>query len=352
MVKDASQRTGQIRKLEETKKAGTGALTAEEKASKRQKVSLPFDRGNCSSEEKKNISGKPFDFASKTVERGSSKSYHNENIRNVVVAGPQRVKEMSESILEEKSPQRRPSKLKRKLSPSQVTDEQKKNEQKVLKIRKPSKHRRNRHATKTRDPIQTLSVKNMLLKEKGKEKELFAKKLSTTAKTSSASSASSKDMIFTSSTDVMKNVPSVPDIVKTVSYKSTKSSSPRQPVWSAPSTLHTQFKIPKLFQLGPAERAGRKADSLSTARNSSHVTELSNSEASTSSSKETAPQAHSCWGETQSPSPDTGEKRSSAQVPDPSDTVTESWCDEVIKTSFIHSDLIFARILKCIIVFL
>lgn len=333
MVKDAFQRTCQIRELEETKTAGAGALTTEEKASKRQEVSLPFHGGNCPSEEKKNISGKPFDSGSKTVGSGSSKSYHNQNIRNVVVAGPQRVKEMSESILDEKSPQRRPSKLKRKLSPSRVTDEQKQNEQKVLKIRKPSRRGRNRHATKTRDPIKTVSVKNMLLKEKGKEKELSAKRLCTTAKTSSASSASSKDTISTSSTDVMKNVP---DNVKTVSYKSTKSSSPQQPVWSAASTLRPQFKIPKLFQLGPAESAGRKADALSTTRNLSHVTELSNSEASTSSSKETAHRAHSCWGETQSRSPDTGEKRSSAPVPDTPDTVTEPWCDEVIK-NIIHS---------------
>lgn len=283
------------------------------------------------------------------MERGSSKPL---NINSEVTV-PQRTEETSKGSLDEKSRMRSPSKLKRQLmSPSMISAGQKEQGQNTLRrkctAKEPPRTGKDSGTNKTRKPSNTSSIskdlspqqKGKLVKElcprKPKIKFKITKSLCTEAKPPSASRASSKDS--NRCLNAIKNVTSIPENDKSVSHKTAKSSSAQQPICSIASTLPPNFKIPKMVQSRPVDGPGRNNDVISANRNFKHGTKLSNSGASFSNSKETVQQAHSCLDVTSSLSSGRRDKRSSLldQLSATSDTVTEPWCDEVIK-SIIHS---------------
>lgn len=277
------------------------------------------------------------------MERGSSKPL---NINNALTV-PQRTEETSKGSLDEKSPQRSPSKLKGQLmSPSLVPAKQKEHAQNVLKRKcraeEPPRSGKNSGTINTREPSKASSVSKDLQQKRGdlvkklcsrQQKTEFkaTKRLCTEAKTPSATSASSKDSTSINSSNALKND-------KSMSYKTAESSSALQPICSIASTLAPNFKIPKMVQSRPVDGTGRNKDAISTNRNFKLGTELANSGASVSNSKQTVQQAHSSLDVTPSLSSDRRDERSflSGKLPATSDTVTEPWCDEVIK-SIIHS---------------
>lgn len=284
------------------------------------------------------------------MERGSSKPL---NINNALTV-PQRTEETSKGSLDEKSPQRSPSKLKGQLmSPSLVPAKQKEQAQNVLKRKcsaeEPPRSGKDSGTIKTREPSETSVSKDLQQRRGELVKRLCSrqqnnefkatKSLCTEAKTPSATSASSKDSTSISSSNVLKNVTSMLKNDKSMSHKTAGSSSAQQPICSIAPTLTPNFKIPKMVQSRPVDGTGRNKDAISTNRNFKHGTQLSNSGASVSNSKQTVQQAHSSLDVTPSLSFDGRDERSflSGKLPATSDTVTEPWCDEVIK-SIIHSN--------------
>lgn len=288
------------------------------------------------------------------MERGPSKPLNSNNAGTV----PQRKEETSKGSLD-KSSHRSPSKLKKQLmSPSLVSAEQKEQAQNVLKRKyrgeEPPRTGNDSSTIKTREPSKTSTVFEDSLRQKRKElfKELCRKhqehkfeakrSLCTEAKTPSAStskqtSSSAKCTTSVSSSNVVKNVSSIPGNITSVSHKTVKSTSAQQQTCFLSSPLPLTFKIPKKAQARPVEST-REKNATSANRNLKHRTELSGSRASTSNSKrETVQQAHSCLDVTPSFSSQGQDKRSSlsGQLPATFDTVTEPWYDQVIKASFI-----------------
>lgn len=305
---------------------------------------MPIHGEKCSSKAKHDISGKDYTVGgSKTVEKGPSK-----------VSAPQRTEKTSKSSLDEKSSQRSPSDLKKQLmSRCLVAAAPLKKHQDVLKkksrVEEPPRTENN--SSKTREPSKASSVskdsqwqkRSELFEEmcKRHQENKTKRSVCTEAKTPSASSkkhssTSAKHTTSVSSSNVVKNVPTIPGIVTSVSHKTVKSSSSAQkPICSVASPLPFSFKIPKKVQSRPVVSIGENNEAVSTNRNLTHGTERLDSGASTSNSKqETVQQAHSCLDVAPSFSSEAQHKRSSLSGPLPatSHTVTEPRYDQVIKS--------------------
>ncbi|KAF1385463.1 hypothetical protein PFLUV_G00108030 [Perca fluviatilis] len=357
-VKDVSQSTRQIKKpvyrLAKTQATDQKAVNKEEECTKSKSVLVPSHWGKCSSKAKNDISGNENTVSgNKTVKMGHLKSSNN--------AGtvPQRTDKTSNERSDEKSSQRTPSKRKKQLmSPSLVSAEQKEQRQDVLererRAEELSRSGNDSNTIKTREPVKTSSASKDTSRQK--RTELFEKmcqrhqknkakrSLCTEAKTSSSSttkhsSTSAKQTTSVSSSDVVKNVTSIPGNATSVSHKTAKSSSAQQQKCSIASPLPPNFKIPKLVQPRSLGSTGRDNDASSTNRNLKHGTEISVSGASRSNSKqETVHQAHSCLDVTPSCSSEGQDKRSSLsdRLPATSHTVTEPWYDQMQVVEELH----------------
>ncbi|XP_028444283.1 transcriptional protein SWT1 isoform X2 [Perca flavescens] len=353
-VKDVSQSTRQIKKpvyrLAKTQAADQKPVNKEEESTKSKSVLVPSHWGKCSSKAKNDISGnKNTVSGNKTVKMGHLKSLNNAG------AVPQRTDKTSNK----KSSQRTPSKRKKQqMSPSLVSAEQKEQRQDVLdrecRAEEPSRTENDSDTIKTREPGKTSSASNDTSRQK--RTELFEKMCQrhqknkakrsrcTEAKTSSSSttkhsSTSAKQTTSVSSSDVVKNVPSIPGNATSVSHKTAKLSSAQQQKCSIASPLPPNFKIPKMVQPRPVGSTGRDDDASSTNRNLKHGTEISASGASRSNSKqETVQQAQSCLDVTPSCSSEGQDKRPSLsdQLPATSHTVTEPWYDQMQVVEELH----------------
>ncbi|XP_078114699.1 transcriptional protein SWT1 isoform X2 [Sander vitreus] len=357
-VKDVSQSTRQIKKpvyrLAKTQATDQKPVNKEEECTKSKRVLVPFHWGKCSSKTKNYISGNENTVSgSKTVKMGHLKSSNN------ACTVPQRTDKTSNERSDKKSSQRSPSKRKKQLtSPSLVSAEQKEQRQDVLererRAEEPSRTGNDSNTIKTREPGKTSSAfkdtswqKRTELFEKmcQRHKKNKAKRsLCTEAKTSSSSttkhsSTSAKQTTSVSSSNVVKNVTSIPGNATSVSHKTAKSTSAQQQKCSIASYLPLNFKIPKKVQPRPVGSTGRDNDASSTNRNLKHGTEISASGASRSNSKqETVQQAHSCLDVTPSCSSEGQDKRSSLsdQLPATSHTVTEPWYDQMQVVEELH----------------
>ncbi|XP_051232913.1 transcriptional protein SWT1 isoform X1 [Dicentrarchus labrax] len=356
-TKDVSQNTRQIKKpvYRPTKTQATDQNPVNKEEECRKRKSAVSSQWHWSSNAKTYSSGKDYTVSgSETGEKGSSKPTNTNNAGAV----PQRTEETSKVSLEEKSSHWSPSKLKEQLrSPSLVSAEQREKVCFVLKKKcRAEKTGHDSSTIKTREPSKTSSVskdsverkRRELVKEKCKRQQenkfTAPRSLCTEAKPPSASatkpSTPAKHTTSVSSSNVEKNVTSIPGNITPVSHKTAKSSSAQQQVCSVPSPVPIKFKIPRKVQARPVESStSEENDPVSTTRNLQRGTELSNSGASVGNSKqETVQQAHSCLDFTPSFPSQGQDKRSSlsGQLPVSYDTVTEPWCDQMQVVEELH----------------
>lgn len=313
---------------------------------------MAFHGENCSSEAKHDISGKYCSASkSRTVERGSSKHLNTHSAYKV----PRRPEETSKGSLDEKSSQRSQSKLKKQLmSPLPVSAEQKEQAQNILKRKSRAEETprtgKDSNAIKTKEPSKFSFISRDYARQKRielvKERrqrhpEINLKatsSLCTQPKTPSAfptkqSFTSAKHTTSVSSSNVEKSVISIPGNVTSVSQNATKSSSALQQMRPP---VRFNFKIPKILHPRPIDSTSENIKAISTNVNFKQQTDLSNSGALMSKSKqETVQQAHSHLDVTPSFSSEGRDKKSSLsgeQLPATFDAVTEPWHDEVLKS--------------------
>ncbi|XP_044218487.1 transcriptional protein SWT1 [Thunnus albacares] len=353
-VKEDSQSSRQIKKavyrLPKTQATDQKPVNKGGECSKTKYVSVPFHGDNCSSKAKPDISGKNIIVSgSKTVQRRPSKS---PNIYNAG-AVPQREEWTSRGSSNEKSSHRSPSRLKKQLmSPSSVSTEQKEQRQNVLKKKckteEPPRTGNDSDTVKTREPSKTSSVS--LDSQRQKRKELVKKmhqrlqendlndkrSVYTEAKMPSAttreqSSTSAKYTTSERSSNVLKNVTSIPGNVTSVSHKTASSSC----TLASPPRL--SFKILKKAPLWSVHSSS--SDAVSTNRHVRRGTELSKSGASVNNSKqETVKQAHSRSDVTPIFPCERKDKRSSwsGQLPATCNTDTVPWYDQMQLVEELH----------------
>ncbi|XP_044054834.1 transcriptional protein SWT1 isoform X2 [Siniperca chuatsi] len=353
-VKDVSQSTRQIKKpvyrLAKTQATDQKPVHKEEECTKTKLFSVPFHGGKCSSKTKNYISGKDNTFSrSKIVERGPSKPLNTNNAGTV----PQRTEETSKCSLDEKTSQRSPPNLKKELmSPSLVSAEQKEKAHNVLKrwcrAEESPRTGNDRNTIKTRAPSKTSSVSKDSARQKRRElvkemcqwhqenkfkaeRSLYKEAKTPSTSTTKQSSASGKHTTSIISSNVVKNVTSIPGNVTSVSHKTAKSSSAQQQIRSLASPLPPNLKIPKKVQPRLVDSTSENNDAISINRNLKRGTELSDS-------GETVPQAHSCLDVTPSFLSQGQDKRSSlsGQLPATFDTVTEPWYDQMKVVEELH----------------
>ncbi|XP_042339765.1 transcriptional protein SWT1 isoform X2 [Plectropomus leopardus] len=359
-VKDVSQSTRHIKKP--VYRLARTQATDQKPVIKKEECRMPFHREKGSSKAKHDISRKDdAGRGSKTVERESSKPSRT----NSADAVPPRTDKTSKGSFDEKSSRRSPSKSKEPLmSPSLVSAEQKEQRQDVLKRRcrteKPPRSGDDSSTIKTREPSKTSSHSKD--SQWQKKTELFERlcqrhqenkakrSLCTEAKTSSASttkhsSPPAKHTTSVSSSNAVKKVTLIPRSVTSVICKTAKSSSSsssssaQQQISSVASPLPIHFKIPKKVQPRPVDNTSENNDATSTNRNLKHETELSDSRASTSNSKqETVQQVHSGLDITPSFSSEGQDKKlsSSSPVPVTPHTLTEPWYDQMQVVEELH----------------
>ncbi|XP_045905109.1 transcriptional protein SWT1 isoform X2 [Micropterus dolomieu] len=359
-IKDISQSTRQIKKpvykLAKTQDRPTDQkpVNDEKDCTKPKYSSVPCHGGNCSTKAENYISGKDNTASgSKIVERRPSKPLNASNAGAV----PQRIEETSKCSLDETTSQRSPSKLKKELmSPSLVSAKQKEQAQIVQKRRyradEPPRNGNDSNTIKTRELCRISSISKNSTQQKRRElvkemcqrhqenkleaerslKKEYKKSLSTIKQ----SSTSVKQTTSVSSSNVMKNITSIPVNVISVSHKTAKSSSAQQTICSLASPLPPNFKIPKKVQPRPVDGTCMNSDAISTNRNPKCGTELSSSEAN--SMQGTVQQAHSCSDVTTSFSSQGQEKRSSlsGNLPATSDTVSEPCYDQLQVVEKLH----------------
>ncbi|XP_053178581.1 transcriptional protein SWT1 [Scomber japonicus] len=316
-VKEDSQSTRQIKKavyrLPKTQATDQKPVTKGGECSKSKHISVPFYGDNYSGKAKRDISGKcTIASGSKTVRRSTSISLSIGSTGTV----PQRQERTSTGSSNEKSSHRSPSRLKKLLmSPSLVSSEQKEQRQNALKKKckeeEPPRTGKHSNTIKSRESNKTSSVcvdsqrkeRKELVKKMGQgheEKDLNDKNsLYLEAKTPSAttkkqSSTSAKYTTSERSSNVLKNVTSIPEKATSGSHETAKSSCTQQQMCSFTSRLPLKFKIPKILKSLPVDSRVESSDAVSTSRNIRHGTELSNSVASVNKSKqETVKQVHS-----------------------------------------------------------
>ncbi|TKS66003.1 Transcriptional protein SWT1 [Collichthys lucidus] len=280
-VKDDSQSTRRIKKpvysLAKTKATDQKPVDKEEECTKRKSVSVPLHGVTYSSKTKTDISGKHYSV-SETVERKSSKSLNTNNADTV----PHRT-EMCKSSLNEKSSHRSPSKSKKELvSPSLVSAEQKEQAHNVLETKgtaeEPRRTENYNNTIKTREPSKAPSVSKDSAQQKTNG---LLKKMNRCS----------------------KNVTSVPGNVTSVSHKPNKSLSAQEEISSIALPRPLNFKIPKKVHPRPVYSTSEKNDAIATEKNLKYGTELSESGALMSKSKqETVQQTQSCLDVTPSSS--------------------------------------------------
>ncbi|XP_068176377.1 transcriptional protein SWT1 isoform X2 [Antennarius striatus] len=353
-VKDASQSIRQIKKpvyrLAETRAADQNPCSQEEECTKTKSVSVSFHLGTCSSKAKDYIPLKTIVVSgSKKSEKPSSRSLNTSD----AVAAPQR-KEMSKDCLDEKSPQRNPSTLKKQVLSSSFGSAKRRDQAEDLMTRKyravaPPRAIKESSTTKTKEPSKSSEDISC-----GKRREPYkdicrryqqdyeAKR--SLRKETKAPSASTTKLCFTSpkqtsSPSSEKNVPSVPGNVSVVKHSTDKSSAAQQKLSSAASRPPITFKIPKTVQSRPVDGTGDHNSPISTSKDLKHGTKLSNLGASTShSNEETAKQAASHVDISKSFSSEGRDKMSSVSGQHPSvcDAVSEPWGVEVQVVEELH----------------
>ncbi|XP_054458761.1 transcriptional protein SWT1 [Anoplopoma fimbria] len=289
----------------------------------------------------------------KTVEREPSKPSKNAS------TVPQRREKTSKGSTDKKSTQSSTSKLmKQQMSPSLVSAEQKEQRQDVLKKKcraeEPPRTGNERHTVTTREPSKASSVSKDSSCEK--RRELFKKMCQrhqenkakrspcTEAKTPSVStsknsSTSSKQSTSVNSSNVVKNVRTIPGNVTSMSYKTVKSSSAEVQIGYHPSLLPIRFKISKKVQPRPVDCTRNNNGASVSNRNLKLGTEPSDSGASRSkATQETVQRAPCCLDVTPSSSSEGQDKRSysSGQPPSMSHTVTEPWYDQMQVVEELH----------------
>lgn len=355
-IKDVFQSTRHIKKpvyrLPNSQAEDQKPVNKVAECTKTKSVSVAFHGENCSSEAKHDISGKYCSASkSRTVERGSSKHLNTHSAYKV----PRRPEETSKGSLDEKSSQRSQSKLKKQLmSPLPVSAEQKEQAQNILKRKSRAEETPRRgkdsNAIKTKEPSKFSFISRDYARQKRielvKERrqrhpEINLKatsSLCTQPKTPSAfptkqSFTSAKHTTSVSSSNVEKSVISIPGNVTSVSQNATKSSSALQQMRPP---VRFNFKIPKILHPRPIDSTSENIKAISTNVNFKQQTDLSNSGALMSKSKqETVQQAHSHLDVTPSFSSEGRDKKSSLsgeQLPATFDAVTEPWHDEVLKS--------------------
>ncbi|XP_068563705.1 transcriptional protein SWT1 [Cebidichthys violaceus] len=285
----------------------------------------------------------------KTAESGPSKPSNN--------AGtvPQRTEKMSKGSTDQKSSQSSTSKLKKqRMSPILVSADQREQRRDVLKKKcraeEPPRTGNNSNTVETREPSKA-SVSTDSSWEK--RTELFKKmcqrhqenkakrNLCTEAKTPSVStgkhsSTSSKQITAVSSSNVVKNVRTVPGNFTSMSFKTVKSSSVQQQICGPVSPLPLQFKISKKVQPRPVDSTGNNNGASSSNRNLKHGTEPSDSGASRSNAmQETVQQAHRSVDVTPSCSSE-GQDNTFLSSQLPAHTVTEPWYDQMQVVEELH----------------
>ncbi|XP_036969858.1 transcriptional protein SWT1 [Acanthopagrus latus] len=357
-IKDVFQSTRHIKKpvyrLPKSQAEDRKPVNKEEECTKTKSVSVAFHGENCSSKAKHDISGKCYSASkSRTVERESSKHLNTHSDVKV----PQRPEGPSKGSLDETSSQRSQSKLKEQLmSPLPVSAEQK---QQNIPRRKSSAEETPRtgkdsDAIKTREPSKTSSISRdyarqqriELVKERRQrhpEINLKAKSSHCTqAKTPSTfptkqSFTSTKHTTSVSSSNVEKSAISIPGNVTSVSQSATKSSSAQQQMRPL---VCFNFKIPKILHPKPIDSTSKNIKAISTNINLKQQTDLTNSGALKSESKQEAvQQAHNRLDVTPSFSSEGQDKKSSLsgqQLPATVDAVTEPWHDEMQVVEELH----------------
>ncbi|XP_062280523.1 transcriptional protein SWT1 isoform X1 [Scomber scombrus] len=314
-VKEDSQSTRQIKKavyrLPKTQATDQKPVNKGGECSKSKHISVPYYGDNYSGKAKRDISGKcTIASGSKTVQRSPSTSLSIGSTGTV----PQRQEWTSTGSSNEKSSHRSPSRFKKLLmSPSSVFAEQKEQRPNVLKKKckeeEPPRTGNNSNTIKSRDSNKTSvcvdsqrqKIKDLIKKmcQRHKEKDLNDKKslyteAKTPATTKKQSSTSAKYTTSERSSNVLKNVTSIPGKATSGSHNTAKSSCTQQQICSFTSRLPLSFKIPKRVKSWPVDSTVESSDAVSTSRNVRHGTELSNSGASVNKSKqETVKQAHS-----------------------------------------------------------
>ncbi|XP_068599891.1 transcriptional protein SWT1 [Brachionichthys hirsutus] len=345
-IEDAFQSIRPIKKpvyrLAEARATEQKPFSKEKECTKTKSVSVSFLLGTSSSKVKDYTQWKSnIESWSKKVERPSSKSLNTSD----AAAAPQR-RETSKGCLDEKSHQRNPSKLKKQLlSSSQGSAEQKDQAQDELTRKRravdPPRSRKVSSTIKTQKLSKT--SEDLLRRKEGepykescrRHREVYKRKLCKETKATSASTTklyftSAKSTPSASSSEAVKNVPSVPGNASGVTHSGDNSTSAQQKPASAVSPLPITFKIPKMVQSRPVGDDGIVSES----RNLNHGTKHSNSVASTSNFK----QAHSHVDTTKRFSSGGRDKLSSlqGQLPPVFDPVSEPWCGEMQVVEELH----------------
>ncbi|XP_022611692.1 transcriptional protein SWT1 [Seriola dumerili] len=347
-VKDDSQSTRQIKKpvyrLATTQASDKKPVNKAEECTKTKNVSLPFHGGNSSVKAKHYISGKDNTVSrSKTLERGTSKPLSTDT----PCAVPQKTERISKGRLDEEYSRRSESKLKKLMSASLASAEQKEERQNAQKKHRTEESQRTGNDSNTIKDSSRQKRRELVkrISQRHRENEFTSKRsLCTETKTRSASttnqsSTSAKHTTSESSSKVLKNVISIPRTVTSVSHKTAQSSSSQQQIDSLTSPLPPNFKIPKKVQPRPVDGIGNDSDAISANKNLNYGTELSHSGDSIRNSKqETVLQHHSYLDVTPSFSSEGQDKSSSMsrQLPTVFNTTTEPWYDQMQVVEELH----------------
>ncbi len=281
--KDGYQSTRQIKKpvyrLEKTKTTDQKSVKKEEKRTKTKNISVPFHEGNYSCKAKNDISGKHYTVGgSKMVERGSSKPSDTKKQLLSSSLVPSRQKEEAHNVLKRKCRAEEP--------PWSGKDS---NTVKVKEPRKSSSASKDSARQKRKELVKDMCHRHR--ENKTKSTGSVCTK-TPSASTTHQSSTSAKNTTSVSTSQAVKNVTSIPENVK---HQTAKSSSAQQRRRSIESPLPFKFKIPKMVQPRPGDSATEANHSTPTNRNLKHGTELSNSQAAVSNSKQAAVQQAASW---------------------------------------------------------
>ncbi|KAK2835263.1 hypothetical protein Q5P01_015747 [Channa striata] len=311
--------------------------------------------GNSSRKAKPDISGKNISVSgSRMEEKELSKPL------SFCSTIPQRTERSSKVSSDDKSSQRSPSKLKKRLmSPSLLSADQREHWKNLLKkncrTQEPQRTRHDSTTVKTREPSKTSSTSKdssrhnrkedvKKICQKHQEKLYEARSPSTKAKIPSAattqpSSALSKHLTSESSSKVLKNITSVPGAVTSVSHKAAKSS-PQQQIHSLTPRLPHKFKIPKKDKPRPVNIKCDNNNSISNNRDLEHKSELLDSGFKVRKSMQgNVPQPHSSLDDTPSFSFDGRRDKWSSlsdQPPAVSNATAEPWYDQMQVVEELH----------------
>ncbi|XP_034386297.1 transcriptional protein SWT1 isoform X2 [Cyclopterus lumpus] len=277
----------------------------------------------------------------KTVKKETSKPSNN--------AGtvPQRTEKTFKGSTKKTTSHRSTSKFKKqRMSPSLVSAEQ--NEQRQNVLTRKCRAENERWTSKNREPNKSSSVSQDSSWKK--KRDLFSKmckrhreneaerSLCTEAKTPSVSttehsSTSSKQTTSVSSSNVVKNVRTIPGNVPLMSYMTVKSSSVQEQICRGESHMPLQFPP------SPVDSTSDNNNASSSNGNLKHGTEPSDSRPSRSNAMQRrVQQAPCCLDATPSSSSEGQDKRSfsSSQLLVLSHTVTELWHDQMQVVEELH----------------